>query len=295
MLAGGADVSARIGSPARTVRRSAGCTDELLLRRSRSGRPGQLARVHEPVPPPAHPEEPGPGPRHLAISSGLHQQAGKVPPPAVEPARRARRIERRRRDTRNPAPLREVPARVEEHASQRPPHLARRPQQPVVVPPVEHRPVPSAHAVHRTCETRRDALHPIRERFLPVSLHDQMRVVALERVVCDAEATPLARLGQRAFPLPDQRHSPKRRDTLAHAQRDVDRTGPRHRPALAMQHGRTRPAGSPGADARTSPSHPSAELRIRRALPPNRPFERVRRRIEDHHDVTELPRAGSEE
>ena len=63
----------------------------------------------------------------------------------------------------------------------------------MVVATVEHRPAASGHPVHGACEARRDALHAARERVLAVRLDDQVRVVALERVVVHAELTAFGR------------------------------------------------------------------------------------------------------
>ena len=66
----------------------------------------------------------------------------------------------------------------------------------MVVAAVEHRPAAPADAVHGAGETGADALHAAGERVLAVCFDDQVHVVALERVVHDAEAAALARLGQ---------------------------------------------------------------------------------------------------
>ena len=75
----------------------------------------------------------------------------------------------------------------------------------MVIAAIEHRPAAPADAVHGAREAGADALHAARERLLALRLDDQVRVVALERVVRDAEAAALARLGQRAPPLADER------------------------------------------------------------------------------------------
>jgi hypothetical protein len=70
--------------------------------------------------------------------------------------------------------------------------------------PVQHRPAPAGRAVQRPREPRPDALHPARERVFPVCLDDQVRVIALERVVGNPEAPALAGLGEGVPPLADQ-------------------------------------------------------------------------------------------
>jgi len=93
---------------------------------------------------------------------------------------------------------------VQEDVRQRPTHLARRSEKAMVVTPVQHRAAPSTHAIDRARETRRDALHAVREGLLAVRLDDQVGVIALQRVVGDAEVAPLARLRERTPELVDE-------------------------------------------------------------------------------------------
>jgi hypothetical protein len=174
-----------------------------------------------------------------------------------------------------------MPTRVQQHVGERPPHLARRAQRAVVVAAVEHRAAPPAHAVHRPREPRGDALLTVREGLLAVRLHDQVRVIALERVVRDSEAASLARLGQGALPFLHERDRSQRRDALAHAKRDVDRTGPGHRPAAEVQHARPRAARPAGADARPFTPRPPSVVGERKLLRSSA-FDRAPRRGPDH-------------
>jgi hypothetical protein len=145
------------------------------------------------------------------------------------------------------APLREVAARIQQHVGERTSHLAQGAQRAVVVAAVEHPPAAPGDPVQRTRQPCRDALHPACEGVLAVRLDDQVRVVALERVVVHAEVAALGRFREGPAPLPDEASVAKRREVRLHAQRNVHRAVHGHRPALAMQHARPRPARPAGA------------------------------------------------
>jgi hypothetical protein len=89
-----------------------------------------------------------------------------------------------------------VLAHVQEDVRECVPDLARRSQQAQVVAAEQHRPFPPEHAIHGSREPRRHRLHPARQGILPAGLHDQVQMIALDRVVADAELSAIARLAE---------------------------------------------------------------------------------------------------
>lgn len=92
--------------------------------------------------------------------------------------------------------LREVAPGVQKHVGEGVSHLARCPEHMVVEAAVEHGAGTSEDPVHGAREPCPNALHAPRQRFPATRLDDQMHVVALERVVGDAELSTLAALRQ---------------------------------------------------------------------------------------------------
>ncbi len=247
--------------------------------------------------PPADAEQPGAGGSHLRRPSCL-REAASGRPPTVEPARRARPVQMNRR-TPASSELGPVAAGIEEDVRERSANLARCSQQPVVVAPVEHRPAALADSIHGARQASRDALHAARERFLALRFHDQMSVVALERVVRHAEAAPLARVGQRAPPLVDQRPTPQRGNALPHTQRHVDRAVPRDLLASSMPNPGPRPPGPPRARPRATSSRPHPVVGERELLRPARHGNRIWRssgfvKSQDHGDTGAHQRRGAQ-
>jgi hypothetical protein len=154
---------------------------------------------------PADAQQPRARARDLGHAARDLKAVGDLWSPTVEPARRARAIEMGRGGARDAPALREVPACIEEHVRKGAAHLARRAQAAVVVAAVEHGTAAAAHPVHGAREPGADAHHAAGECFLAVRFDDQVRMVSLEGVVRDTEASALTRLGQGAPPLVDQR------------------------------------------------------------------------------------------
>ena len=149
----------------------------------------------------------------------------------------------------------QVSACIEQDVGEGPAHLARRAQAAVVVAAVEHRPAAATHPIDGAREPGANAHHAAGERLLAVRLDDQVRVVSLERVVRDTEASALARLGQGAPPLVDKR--PRRSEGTPGHTRRVTWTGQsRHGRSLAVQHARPRAARSSRSGSR--PASPGA-------------------------------------
>lgn len=82
---------------------------------------------------------------------------------------------------------------------------------------------PSKDAIHRACDAGADRHHPARQRPRAVGLHQQVHVIALERVVHDPEGGALAACPERALDLAYDAAVAEGRDVGAHAQRDVAR------------------------------------------------------------------------
>ncbi len=126
--------------------------------------------------------------------------------------------------------------------------------------PVEHGPPPLEDAVQRPGEPSPDALHAARQGLFVLSLDDHVGVVALERIVDDAEAAALLRFGERALELTHQARMAERRETRARSQRDVDRAGPGDLLSLAMQHSGSRAARASCAVARSASARVAAMI-----------------------------------
>jgi len=208
------------------------------------------------MPAPADAKQPGAGTCHLGRASRFVETLDDFPPPPVEPAPGARGIEPRSRSARVPAAHHQVAACIEEHISQGTTDFARCPEQAMVIPPVQHRAAPSTHTVDRTREPRRDALHAARERLLPSRLDDQVRVIALDRVVGHSEVTALARFRQGTPPFADELAVAQRREVRSHSQGHVHRAVARDFLAPSMPDAGPRPPRPPCTRSRTSSARP---------------------------------------
>ena len=75
-----------------------------------------------------------------------------------------------------------------------------------MIPIRDHAPLPPPHdPIHREREPRPDRHHPPPERVLIARFDDEVRVVAQQRVVHEAELGAVAPGGERAFKSADQR------------------------------------------------------------------------------------------
>ncbi len=72
----------------------------------------------------------------------------------------------------------------------------------------EHAAAQPEHPVHGSCEPRAERLHAARQIPRARGLDDRVQVIALNRVVHDAEAPALARCAERAFELGDEAFRP---------------------------------------------------------------------------------------
>ena len=127
---------------------------------------------------------------------------------APRPGRRAR------------VPLRPMAPGVEQHVAERVPHLPGSLQDPEVIALAQDWSAPFEHPVHRPREAGGERLHASPERIGSVRLHDGVEVIALDRVMDEAAALPLA-AAEGALDLFHDRDVPQRGDVLAHLERDV--------------------------------------------------------------------------
>ena len=118
-------------------------------------------------------------------------------------------------------PFHPMSSRVQEHIRKRAPRLERRADQTCVVATVEHRPVSSAEAIHELAKPSTEALHPVRERNMARAFDQQVYVIALNRVVDDAEAVARTHVRQQYPTAPHEARSPQRRNPGSHAHGDM--------------------------------------------------------------------------
>ena len=202
-------------------------------------------------------------------------------PPAVEPFPRGGGIEADGSLYRGPR-LPDVVARIQEHVAQRVVHLARRPQQPVVIALRQYGSTMLGHPVDRTRESRPDALHPAPQRRLVSRFDDEVRMVSLKRVLHQAKPGPLAPDGKRATDLVHDRHRPERRHPFARAQRDVRRQRPTELFPRKMPYQGLGPGFRPAPRARATPPRSKSSICLGTSL--------RRRRLNRRHGRAE-PRA----
>ena len=184
---------------------------------------------------------PPPDPRARSAASPWTAATSAAPPPPAD-ARCPRSA---------PAALPVVLARVQEHVRQRPPHLRRRALQHVVEAVGQNTPPAAEHPVHAARETRRQALHAVRQTLRSRRLDQEVRMVVLNRVVHHPEPGTLRPIAQR---LPEGAHEARpaqRRHVVEDAQRDQHRAARRDGAAAAVRDPRA-------ADARPTGSGPCA-------------------------------------
>ena len=78
-------------------------------------------------------------------------------------------------------------------------HLRGRAEKTRMVMVGEHAPPALHEAIQRFCDTHRQALHASRERCVRIRLDEKVQVVPEYRELDDAEAKPLASVGERLF------------------------------------------------------------------------------------------------
>jgi hypothetical protein len=96
-----------------------------------------------------------------------------------------------------------VSARIQQHVAECIRDLLRRREQAQVVAVGEHRSDVIADAVHRSGEPRADRHHAAPEGVRIACFDEQVRVIALQRIVDEATARPPAPARERTFDLTD--------------------------------------------------------------------------------------------
>ena len=123
----------------------------------------------------------------------------------------------------------------------------------------QNRPRPACHAIHGPGEAGADRLHSPPEGIAVLRLDDQVRVIALQRVVHETEARPFAPGGEGALDLVDDPNGAERGYVATDPQRDVRRQ-PGERAPAAME----RPGILPGFARPSRGVRPSAGARAAR-------------------------------
>src|SRR5687767_7131244 len=95
-------------------------------------------------------------------------------------------------------------ARVQEDVRNSVANLARRAEHVQVIAIRENRSAATEYAVHGTSEARSECLHAAAERIFIVCFYDQVRMIALNRVVAQPEVIPLEAGGEAALELAHQ-------------------------------------------------------------------------------------------
>ncbi len=187
--------------------------------------------------PPADSEEPGVRECYRAVSG---RPLESRLPPAVEPATRRSRVDRPGSNARS------VPPCVEQHVPDRIPHLARRLQNPHVVPVRQDLATPRERPLCCTYHPHSDGLHSPPESVAILCLDNEMSVVPQEGVVHQPKLPALTTPRERALEGPNETRRAERRDAFANPGRHVARVArSKGRPtAVADQGVRTRLSSS---------------------------------------------------
>ena len=106
---------------------------------------------------------------------------------------------------------------VQQHVAERAVAFASRPQDADMVAIREHRAAQPRGAIHGPCEARTERHHAATERLAIDRFHDQVRVVALDRVMHEPETRTRTAGPKGALDFVDDRHRAQRRKTRPHA------------------------------------------------------------------------------
>jgi hypothetical protein len=128
-----------------------------------------------------------------------------------------------------------VLARVLEHVSQREPHFLGSAQDVSVESIAEHAPAASPDAIQASRDPDAQALHPERQRIAILGFHDQVDVIALDRVVDQPDLRILLRGCEHPLELLASRVVAQARKSRAQPQGDVHRMTRRERRSRAVR------------------------------------------------------------
>ncbi len=191
--------------------------------------------IEQPVSPPADIEKP-------SVREGYRPdsvrtlESPRAPPPALEPAARRSGIDR-------PGPkAHSVSPRVEQHIPDRIPDLARRLQNPHVIPVRQELAAPRERPLCRTHHPHGNRLHSPSQCVAALGLNDEMGMVPQEGVVHQPKLPALAAPRKRLFEGANKAPPAQRRHTGPNPECHVARvTRCEYRPTAVTDHGvRTR-------------------------------------------------------
>jgi hypothetical protein len=131
-------------------------------------------------------------------------------------------------------------AHVREHVRERIPDLARRPQDPKVIPIAQHGTVQPKGGVHQPREASTKRLHPAPELIGTVRFDHEVRVIRLDRILDHAKVASDVQRPKRAFELPHEAALAQRRKSDSNLQRHERRVSSRKSGAAAMADARIR-------------------------------------------------------
>ena len=214
---------------------------------------GDFRRMNQPVSPPPQAQQPtargcNRGRPFDARPGGL-LGAGL---PAIEPRPRRRGVDAAPQLA---TPRCGVSSGVQQNVCNRPADLERRLQHAHVVSIRQDRAAAPEDPMHRTRQARTDRLHASAQGSRVVSLDDQVRVIALERVVHQPEVAPVAALRERTLELADELCGPERGDTRSHLQGDMTReTRSDFRSPTSVPNARSRSRLAPGTPPSAAPA-----------------------------------------
>ena len=199
---------------------------------------------------PSEPKQPGAWDRDGRV---VCRGGGRKGAPPVEPATGGGGIDPSRALEASPRSHRMV-ATVQQHVRNGVPDFPRRSQDVDVAAVREHGAAPSEDAIRRACKACGYRLHSARERMSARGFDDQVDVVALDRVVRDAETTPLAGFTPAPLDLAHEARGAQRRNIAANLQRDVARVARGQARPAAMEIARSRASFAARVLARSSPT-----------------------------------------
>jgi len=185
--------------------------------------------------------------------------------PAIEVSRRRQRIRPGPRPAKPSLAARRMLLAVLDHVDQRRAHLARSEERASMVAVRDHLAAPPGQPVEPTSHPNPESLHRAPQRNLVLNLHQQMKMIALDREVDDPHPQPVPSRRQRR---PDRRitpESPKRPQPANDPTSHMDRM-PRRQPRPP-----TMPDPSPSPPSlpprpTTSPTPPSNHRELKRKL-----------------------------
>ena len=179
--------------------------------------PGDFGRANQPVSSPAHAQQPTTRGCDWWRPFGTRARALL---PAIEPRARRRCVHA---VPQLASQRRSVSSGVQQDVGNRSADFEGRLQHSHVVSIGQDRAAAPEDPMHGTRQARSDRLHASAQGSGVVSLDDQVRVIALQRVVDEPEVAPVAGDRERTLDFADELRGSERRDTRPHLQGDMTR------------------------------------------------------------------------